>query len=142
MPEPESKSSPAHAPKNKAKASTESVAKEETAKSAPTVAEPASQPNGAYDRFLVLLRAKKVGDNSETDAVQEEAAKLIGNKLIGPDWKSANWLPDGQTRYLRNLRVLVLSLARKQIGLVGKFRANKRITQLVVPERTMKVHVS
>src|SRR6516162_7159941 len=141
MADSENKSSPVQPPKNNAKAHGKSASKQKPAKTQPTVAESTSQPNGTFQRYLVLLRASKFGDKSDMKSVQTEAEKILGKKLSKPSWKSANWLPDGEACYLPNLHVVVLSLAREQIGLVGKFAANEQITQFVVPERTMKVHV-
>jgi subtilisin family serine protease len=145
MSESESKS---HRSRNKGKAHPESAAEEEPSQPTPepTVAESTTQPNTSFQRFLVLLRPNKFGDDSELKAVREKAKALIGdlpfNILEDTHSDSSNWLPDGQACYLPNLHVLVLSLTPDQFGLVQKFAEKTEITQLVVPERTMKVHVS
>src|SRR5215471_9592521 len=145
MAESESKS---HRSRNRGKAHTESAAEEESAEPTPepTVAASTTRPNASFQRFLVLLRANKFGDDSEMKAVREKAKALIGDlpfNILGETRsESSNWLPDGQACYLPNLHVLVLSLTPDQFGLVQKFAEKTEITQLVVPERTMKVHVA
>src|SRR5262249_25579446 len=75
---------------------------------------------------------------------RRKAKALIGDipfkSLSEPHSEAADWLPDGQACYLPRLHVMVLSLSPDQFGVVRKFTEAGEVTQLVMPEKTMKVH--